>query len=945
MKFLRMKRDWKEGLSKKSILPQTLPLFSEIFKTVFLLSVIFASANIYAATFTVNTTLDNESDGCGVGQCTLREAITAANATLIVADTINFAPGVTGTISLNGNNLSITSDITINGPGARNLTVSANNLSRVFVVRGLGTEAVISGLTIADGNAAVLTADGITLSGGGGILVTNGGDLTLTESTVRNCHTTTFGGGVATNAILLTISRTNIIRSTIRNNTATLGGAGVSNVGIDLVSSAVTTIANSTITNNTALAEGGGLSNTLGDMHLINNTISDNQSVVAGGGVVSVTVPPIGSTTVRNNIIARNSAVVGTDLISSDVLGIFISRGNNLIGNNLNAEVSFAIPNANGDIVGSVAVGFEIIYPLIGPLRNNGGPTDTRQPLVNSPALDAGNNCVTNNSCGANNPPSPLTTDQRGAGFPRIANGTVDIGATEGPAAPNPPYVVNTLADNESDGCGVGFCTLREAVNASNVNPDFDTINFAPGLTGTIFLSGTQLIVTGNTTINGPGARVLTVSGSNISRVFLIAAPILGGDFEVEISGLTITQGHALPVLNLAGDGGGILNGALLGLVSGRSHLTLREVNISGNLATTLGGGVATRLGSETLIINSLISHNICNAVPILPTDDVGGGGVSNAVLSTTTIANTTIANNETLGAGGGILNVAGQMHLTNNTITGNESTLLGGGVVSLVGVVPPLGVVNLRNTIIAENHAVLGTDLISSDVLGVLGSLNSLGHNLIGNNVNVEIIFAASVFVGTSPLPNAQLDLVGSVGIDRMIINPQLGPLQDNGGPTDSRLPSTSSPAMNAGDNCVFTNTCPVNPQGLNPHAALLTDQRIIFSRLINTAVEIGSVEVPLAPTAAEVSVSGRILDGNGRGLYRAIVTLTDSNGNTFTSTTNPFGYYRLSNITAGDTVVILPASKGYEFSPQIITLEDDMVGLDISALTSNSKSGARPR
>ncbi len=503
-------------------------------------------------------------------------------------------------------------------------------------------------------------------------------------------------------------------------------------------------------------------------------------------------------------------------------------------------------------------------------------------------------------------------------------------------------YTVNTLLDNESNGCSVGACTLREAINASNVAPDFDTINFDPTLVGTIFLNGSQLIITSNVTINGLGARTLAVSGNNTDRVFLIAAPILGGDFEVEINGLTITQGRALPVGNLAGDGGGILNGALLGIVSGRSTLRLNEVNVSNNLATTLGGGVATRLGSETIITKSLISENICNGVPFIPGGDAGGGGVSN-VVSTTTIMNSTVTNNNSLAAAGGILNAAGQMHLTNNTITHNESTLVGGGVVSLVGVIPPLGVTNLRNTIIAENKSLFGTDLLSSDVLGALGSFNSLGHNLIGNNLNVEVYFEASVFVGTAPQPNVNLDLVGSIGVDRMIINPLLGPLQNNGGPTDSRLPSAFSPVMNAGNNCVYTNTCAVNPGGMNPIRALLFDQRVNVVRLMDSRVEIGSIEVPLAPTAAEVSISGRVLDENNRGLGRVSVILTESDGTVHTSSTNPFGYYNFQNITAGETIIITAVHKLYAFSPQVIFVDDDMNNVDIlsSNTSRESKSG----
>ncbi len=908
----------------------------------FLLIISF-SLSINAATYTVNTLMDNETDGCSIGDCTLREAITHANI-LAGSDTINFDASVFGTIVLDGNALSITSAVTIKGPGARILTVSGNDLSRVFIVHSSGANADISGLTVADGESSPIFFGLVSVIDGGGILNANEGTLNLSYVTLRNNHTTGLGGAISTRTILGGQTNTTITNSTIDNNSATLDGGGISNTGTSLLSSATTTIVNSTISNNLTLAKGGGISNNLGTLSLTNNTISDNRSALVGGGVANVTVGGfLGEAYVRNNIIARNSSVILTGLISSDVLGIFNTFGHNLIGNNLNAEVSFAAsvvvggihsPNANLDLVGSIGVGYKIIYPLLGSLQNNGGQTDTRLLLIGSPAIDNGDNCVTDGSCAS------LSNDQRGAGFPRLLNLTVDIGSIEGVAPPNAPLVVSTLADNESDGCDVNECTLREAINTANIDPDFDIINFEPTLTGTVFLNGNQLVISSNLAINGPGARTLSVSGNNSSRVFLIALPILGGDFEVNISGLTLTDGTALPVAGLAGDGGAILNGALLGIVSGKSTLTLNEVNIYNNFATTLGGGVATRLGSETIIKKSLIHENTCNAVPFIPGGDAGGGGVSNTALSTTVIANSTIANNSTLAGGGGILNAAGQMHLTNNTIVNNQSGVVGGGVVSLVGVTTPLGVTNVRNTIIAENNALIGAGLISSDVVGILGSFNSLGNNFIGNNVGAEANFEASLFIGLNPIPNAKAEFVGNVVFINQIIDPQLLPLQDNGGPTNSRLPIPISHVMNAGNVCVYTNTCAVNPGGRNPHESLTFDQRgTMMSRVVNTNPEIGATELPLAPTAANVSISGRILDQNGQGIYRTVVTLTESSGTTFTSISNPFGYFRFDDITAGETVVITASHRQYTFAPQVLTVTEDLTDLYILVDVPNLK------
>src|SRR6185436_9267010 len=126
--------------------------------------------------------------------------------------------------------------------------------------------------------------------------------------------------------------------------------------------------------------------------------------------------------TMRNNIIALNSFDVA--------VGPFTSQGHNLIGKGTSAFVS--VPS---DQVGSSG---SPIDPHIGPLGNNGGPTQTHALLSNSTAIDAADDCVVQaGHCGDSNT-IQLTTDQRGTGFSRQVDGpdgdataTVDIGAYE----------------------------------------------------------------------------------------------------------------------------------------------------------------------------------------------------------------------------------------------------------------------------------------------------------------------------------------------------------------------------------------------------------------------------------------------------------------------------------------------------------------------------------
>ncbi|MGC9504399.1 MAG: hypothetical protein ACP5D4_11780, partial [Baaleninema sp.] len=145
------------------------------------------------ATITVTSLDDNTTSGDGF--ITLREAIQAANTNSPVdgsvagdsgADIIEFDSGLTGILTLNGTELSISEELTLSGPGATNLTINADGKSRVINVT-------------AD---VLLTVEGLKLTGGkttgtdDGAGIYSKGDVTLTDSTVSGNSSKTHGGGI-----------------------------------------------------------------------------------------------------------------------------------------------------------------------------------------------------------------------------------------------------------------------------------------------------------------------------------------------------------------------------------------------------------------------------------------------------------------------------------------------------------------------------------------------------------------------------------------------------------------------------------------------------------------------------------------------------------------------------------------------------------------------------
>jgi CSLREA domain-containing protein len=657
----------------------------------------FLQPTVHAATtFNVNSTGDgadnNVNDGVcndGAGNCTLRAAIQQANASA-GTNTINFS--VAGTISLTSALPDIAASMTISGPGARLLTVSGNNANRVFTIVSSAT-VTISGLTISGGKAA------------GAAGISNVGTLTINECAISDNHATGSGGGISNCGSL------EINNSTISDNSA-VDRAGGLITGSCGSGSAVLT--NTTVSSNSA-GIGGGIVNANG-LTLRNTTVSGNSATNIGGGIYN---PGIGILNFGNTLIAGNSA----DSSGPDCSGArFNSEDYNLIGD-----------TGGCGIIGNTAHNISDVAPGVGPLQDNGGPTLTHAPLPGSPAIDQGN--------------STLATDQRGqprpGDSPGVANAVggngSDIGASE--TQPAEILVVNSLADASDGSCDSQNCTLREALNAANSSADYNAIYFT--VAGTIDLTGALPDVATAMTLDGPGAKVLTVrrnTGGNY-RIFTVASGVKAGIFGLTISG---------------GDPGGGNGG---GGISNSGTLSLTGVAVSGNNAIG-GGGIFNGLGTLNLT-NSTISDNNAGFG--------NGGGIFNSGgdngLGTLNVKNSTISNNnDRSGSGGGIFNF-GAVAITNSTVSDNVNR----GIVSL-----GTGRVTLAGSIIANNTGTFEHDL--------QGDFVSNGYNLIRTPDSAAIIEAQ----------NPGTNIIGQ--------DPKLGPLADNGGPTRTQALLAGSPAIDKG-------------------------------------------------------------------------------------------------------------------------------------------------
>jgi hypothetical protein len=434
---------------------------------------------------------------------------------------------------------------------------------------------------------------------GGGVDNRPPGTLTLTNSTVSgnlsvaggaNAGGTPaagFGGGInnfSTATLRNTTVSGNVARGgPVANNNVSGSAASGAADGGGVYSTGNLALVNGTVSGNEAQggigrqtggpgspggkATGGGLL-TEGTLTLTNSTVTLNAaaggrgetSSAEGGGIVvrgTGTAQPL-NTAVAGNSVRGNSRTGGANdtTAAPDVSGTFDTQGHNLVGRNDGAQASFpaGTPNSNGDIVGTSAAPVDA---KLGPLANNGGTTLTHRPLPGSPAVEGGDNAVLS-------APHSLTTDQRGAGFPRLVNSFVDIGAVEFQGS-SPTFAFAAAAQSVGEDAGGFDVTVTRAggLDAGDATVDFSatdgtassrsdfdavfgTLRFASGETSktfTVFITddayteGAETVSltlsnpTGGAALGSPASASLTINDNDATPP--ASNPIDGSAFFV----------------------------------------------------------------------------------------------------------------------------------------------------------------------------------------------------------------------------------------------------------------------------------------------------------------------------------------------------------------------------------------------------------------------------
>ena len=535
---------------------------------------------------------------------------------------------------------------------------------------------------------------------------------------------------------------------------------GVGSFGVFFVgTSGEAAISNVTIRNGNEVADasgacckwGGGINNS-GTLTLTNSTVTDNNAVYGGG------LRNDGTLTLINSTISANAANVEGG-------GIYNTRDGTLALTN--TTVSGNRADDGGGILN--AAGIVFVRNTIIALNPTGGD-------CSGTVSSQGHNLDGDNTCNLMHPADipgvdPLLgplQDNSGPSFTHaLLPGSPAIDAGDDTVAPETDQrgtrrPLGLASDIGAFEFGVklpdGSPTVTKLTDSNDgiCNADCSlreligavasgaTIDIPPG-TYTLTISELEINKDPNLVGAGPATTVIQATASPGEANFRVFNISSG---NVVILGVTIRHG------NVTDFGGGVLNSG--------GKLDIITTTLSDNRAAN-GGAIANSIGASLAIRDSTISDN---------TASINGAGVWN--FGELALTNSTVSGNTASTDGGGIYSAgsSAKLTLTNSTITANRAVMAGGGIWNI-------GSAELTNTIIVNNSFRGDCAKASSPPLA------SLGHNLDSDN--------------TCNLTHPA-DLPG--------IDPLIGPLQDNGGPTLTHALLPGSPAIDAGEDRAWPQT-----------------------------------------------------------------------------------------------------------------------------------------
>ncbi len=637
--------------------PETLSLSAFVYGTVS--GTLTGSASFVAPAYTV-TVLTDETSGNGVAtncvatglagdnsNCSLRDAVAAANALTGVTANIGFAPALTAsattanpaTIQIaQSTPITMSASMNINGPGANLLTLSGGGNYQIF--QQTGGSVTISGLTVANG----YSNNGVGSNGGG--FYQSAGTLTINNSTFSgntlNAYASTSCGGAIYAASKLTVSG-----STFTGNSISNGYSYVTLQGGAICAASNLTVTDSTFSGNSAANTAnystvqGGAIYAGSALTVFNSTFSGNAARTSGVLATSATGGAIyaaSSVTLTNTIFSGDFATSGGSGVYTPASG--------------GAYASLLNDSAHSDSFTQVSPVAIISGPAdLSRLGNYGGPTQTFLPLPGSAAICTGV------------PVRGVSTDQRGfpSSFPYNGNTCYDIGAVQTAyslalqQAPRSVTLNSPLTQVAASVSEIGGSIPVGAASVTLTDTDNDLSAAVSGINANGF-SPVQVFLRPqfvNAEVSDSLVETLVLNPSLATPLALTATsasfPVLGAPISTANSTLTVNPGSAVAgstvtvTATLLGAGNFAINGASAAFSSTSTTASFGTPVVNGNVITVsmtdsmaeTAPITATFGGNATGVLTGTASFVAPAYVVTVTSDETSGNGVATNCIAT----------------------------------------------------------------------------------------------------------------------------------------------------------------------------------------------------------------------------------------------------------------------------------------------------------------------
>ncbi|OZC04284.1 right-handed parallel beta-helix repeat-containing protein [Rubricoccus marinus] len=716
-----------------------------------------------AATIIV-TTLDDELNSDG--DCSLREAIAAANTDALVDDctagsgnfdAIRFDQPAPLTIALTLGPLEITTDVVIHGGQQDDSTVTlrSDGTRRIFYITS--GRLAISDLTLRDGRAvrgaAVYVspgarfvcnrsivrnneATGTSSTDGGGAIYNDGGDVIVANSTLEQnaaSGESGSGGAVFNNGGTLTVESSDFIRNTAMRAGGAIESAGASTTtmrfadfvrneaqsnpgnggAFHISSNGSATIREGVVSGNIASREGGGFWNGTGTMEIDDTRFENNEArgdeADDGGGAIFNN----GGTLSISGVTATGNTASG----ASGSGGALMSVG---------GTMTVFSPTITGNRANRAGAGIESAGGMItivrGTISENVIPAETASP-GNGGGIHAGGGTLTIEG-------TTIADNQATEGGGVWSNGDLIIRASGGTSS----IISGNVGRGDEATNGGGGVYVETGGDALIARSEIfsNAASGASGSGGGLFVARGAVATLDNVFVDNnaanragagienAGGEVLLIQTMLTSNAIPAATANPGNGGGLHSGGGTVTIRGGEIVANQATEGGGLWSSGVLVVELSGSGPSITQPDISANdargaAADNGGGGVYMESGGEGFITGAVLLTNRALGA------SGSGGALFVAKGATLTVTDTELRENQANRAGAGIENAGGTVHLINTSVVSNvipeESAAPGNGG----GLHSGGGTVTVRAGFFANNHATEGGGLWTSGVLRIL--------------------------------------------------------------------------------------------------------------------------------------------------------------------------------------------------------------------------------